>query len=125
MDRFSAPNEHAVRYTRVYTLHASQAETASGQSATFDVSNFYDGLLFIDVTAVSGTTPQLSLQLQTQDPVSGKWVPLSTQPSIPAITSTYTNVFYVTNYGQLVRLTWTITGTNASFTFSASLVVKS
>lgn len=129
MDMYSAPHEAAVRYVRRYTLHPSQAETASGSSAPVDVSNFAEALLFITVTAVSGTTPSMQLALQTQDPVTGNWVNVpNINPALPSsITAptTGTNVYALTNYGQQLRLSWTISGTSPSFTFTAGLVCKS
>lgn len=101
----------------------ASAVTANGQSSGVDVSRFTEGLLLINTTAVSGTTPSLTLSVETLDPVTNTWF---THPvSISAINSVSKTVVQLTNFGHQIRLKWTVGGTNPSFTFSAVFVAKS
>lgn len=113
-----------VRNTQEITLHASAAEAASGNSATFDVSNNFEGLLVIDITAVSGTTPTANFTLQTLDFLSGKYVAVP-NVTIAQQTAVGTVVVPVTNFGEKLRLVWTLGGTTPSFTFTAGFTAKS
>jgi hypothetical protein len=110
--------------TKDLILHASVAETASGNSASIDVSSYAEALLFIDITAASGTTPTANFTLQTYDFESQAWYP------VPGVTiAQQTGVALVdaavANFGEQVRLAWTLGGTTPSFTFTASIVPKS
>lgn len=105
-------------------LHASAAVTASGQSVGVDVSSYTEALLFVDITAVSGTTPTLDLTVQTYDFLSQQWF------SVPGVTISQQTAsgqvpVALTNFGETVRLNWVVGGTTPSFTFSASVVPKS
>ena len=46
------------RRTHTIVLAPPAARVAAGGSTAFEVSRFTEALLFIDVTAVSGVTPQ-------------------------------------------------------------------
>lgn len=106
----------------VYVLHASGAETASGQSAGVDVSFYTEALLFLDVTAASGTGPTLDVKLQTSvDNATwydcGVSVAQQTGVARPAVVK-------ATNLGRYLRAVWTVGGTTPSFTFSITLLPK-
>lgn len=110
-------------------LRASAAATANGNTADF-VNNQPQGLgqFIIDVTAVSGTTPVLTIFIEGQDPASQKYFPLIQSAAINATGTTVLNVApgitavansYIGTFVPLVyRVRWTITGTTPSFTFS-------
>lgn len=88
----------------------------------------------IDVTVVSGTTPQLTVFIEGLDPTSGKYFTLLASavltatgttvlhvgPGLPVAANVSANAIVTRNW----RVRWTITGTTPSFTFSvgASLV---
>lgn len=116
--------EAIVRNTQEITLHASQAETANGNSGTFDVSNSVEGLLVIDITAVSGTSPTINFFFETLDFLSGKYVAVPSV-SIAQQTGVATVTAAATNFGEKVRLRWVVGGTNPSFTFTAGFTAKS
>lgn len=101
--------------------------TANGQSNGFDVSRFSEGLLLINITAMSGTTPSLTVFVETLDPVTNTWFPHSATGGKNGTQYTAVDkyVIPITNFGQQIRLRWTVGGTGASITFSAVFVAKS
>ncbi|MEE9274870.1 MAG: hypothetical protein V3V62_06145 [bacterium] len=109
------------RRTKTITLHASGAEGGNGNSTPFGVSRFTEALLLIDVTAVSGASPTLDLDVEAggADDALG-WVHTST----PQITGTGKVLVKLENLGPWLRLAWTIGGGTPSFTFEAKLVLK-
>lgn len=117
----------SIRNSQEFTLHASVAETASGNSGLtgFDVSANFEGLLVIDITAVSGTTPTINFTFETLDFLSGKWVAVPSAGTIAQQTTAATVVTAVTNFGEKIRLRWVVAGTTPSFTFTAGFTAKS
>lgn len=108
--------------TSVFTLKASGAVTATGQSAGVLLDAFLEAFAALDVTVVSGTTPILDVKVQTSDDNidwydAGSAFAQITAASKPA-------VLKLTNFGNYVRAVWTIGGTTPSFTFSLKLVAK-
>lgn len=115
-------------------LDASAARTASGTGSANLEGDFVRGAVFlVDVTAVSGTTPTMTVRVQyTVDGVT--WHDLDTANAQTAsITATGKHVFTVypgtTAAANSVanrplpsrhRLAWTIGGTTPSFTFSTA-----
>jgi hypothetical protein len=108
----------------VFLAPASPAVTANGNTAGADVSSYTEALLFVDVTAVSGTTPTMNLYVDTYDFNSGQWYPV---PSVAIAQQTAVGTLDValTNFGEQIRLRWVVGGTTPSFTFQASVVPKS
>lgn len=111
--------------TKELVLNAGTAPvTANGNSAAVDASSYAEALLFIDITAVSGTSPTANFTLQTYDFESQLWYAV---PGVTIAQQTATGqvVAAATNFGEQVRLSWTVGGTSPSFTFKASFVPKS
>lgn len=102
-------------------LKASGAVTANGESGSQDVSLFGQGLLLIDITTVSGTSPTIDFKVQTE--IDGQWVNLP-NVTIAQQTTTGKVVAAMTNFGVEIRLSWTVGGTSPSFTFSATFLGK-
>ena len=101
--------------------------TASGNSREFgEFASFQRGIVFLDVSAVSGTTPNLVVALQHQDPASLKWQNTSAVfPAQTAVTpGTPLAPLTLELYAIMYRLSWTITGTTPSFTFSCNIIVN-
>ena len=113
----------------------SATRTTSFNSELFRYSDYSvdSCIIYVDVTAVSGTTPTLTAQLQSLDPASGKWVNLS-----GVVTATINSISTVTlQVGQWIptvanstinsilpntlRIAYTIGGTTPSFTFSTGV----
>ena len=106
--------------TESRALHASAAETASdnGSEATFESR---EGNAYLDVTAFSGTTPTLDVDVEEQDSVSGKWFVIASFTQVGEATVQETiNVPFVAS--DKVRVSWTIGGTGSpSYTFSVGI----
>lgn len=116
------------RYTNALILQqAGTTVTANGTSATYDVSRFAEGVVVVNVTAVSGTSPSMDLFIDTYDPINNVWAPitkLTGSPNSP-ISTVNSYAYPINNYGRTIRLRWQLSGTNPSFTFSAVFVSKS
>ncbi len=99
--------------------------TANNAGSNAPVGGYQTGVLAIDVTAVSGTTPTLDLLLEFFDSASGKWFPIP-GVTIPQLTAAGKVALAVTgSFGDNVRLSWTLGGTLPSFTFTAGFHAKS
>jgi len=103
------------------TLLASGAITATGTSSAIQASDHTIGSIIINCTAVSGTsTPTITVTVQ--DSADGTiWATLDT---FTGITATGTSVKRITNFGNYIRLSYVVTGTNPSLTVSAVAVLK-
>ena len=98
------------------TLASSAARTTTGDGSSVD--SLGDTSLLraqLDVTAASGTTPNLVVLIQ--DTLDGtNWNTIGTFAATPAAGREVINV--TTPYAGTLRASWTITGTTPSFTFS-------
>ncbi len=107
-------------YTSKVTFLSSAARTSSGQSVELNLSYGDEVLVFLDVTAVSGTSPTLDVKVQTKGP-DGKWYEIA---SFAQKTAAGNEAKAITNYGEILRVAYTIGGTTPSVTFSVTGVVK-
>lgn len=100
---------------------SSAARTVSGNSAAITVprgKSFVNVL--VNVTAASGTTPNMALTLEWS--IDGTtWIKADPADTFTAITSVTSAAKRVDVKGDYVRLVWTVTGTTPSFTFAADL----
>ena len=132
---FGTPNVTSTQSTIAgVAVEASSAKIASGNSAAAITNANGSGvLLFVNVTAATGTTPTLVVRVQVQDPVSTNWVDLpgASTASITAATGTTPVLLAIApdlnevanskvNFAlpRTYRLAWVIGGTTPSFTFS-------
>jgi hypothetical protein len=102
---------------------ASAARTASGSQLLTGFPADWDELtLYLDVTAVTGTTPTLDVIYEVSDP-QGNWY---THTSLTQATATTTERKVATApIGVNGRISWTIAGTDTpTFTFSVGLEAK-
>ena len=103
---------------------SSVTVTTSGNSREYrELGSFQRAMLFLDVSAASGTGPSLTVSLQVQDPVSQKWSSVQSFPAQTGATggspiTPLTQELYGLNY----RLSWAVSGTSPSFTFSCCAV---
>lgn len=108
------------------TLHPSGAEIATVTGSDVDIEPLKAANFYLDVTAVSGTTPTLDVKIQEKDPVSGKYFDLVSFTQVTAVITQRKN--YGSGAGELlgkvIRFVATIGGTTPSFTFSLSMVGK-
>ena len=111
----------ADRRTKIIALASSSARTAAGESAAFDIERFSEALLFIDTTAVSGSSPTLDFDVEC-GPADDEMAFIHTEPS--QITGTGKTLVNLTNLGKWLRLSWDIGGSGPSFTFEAKITLK-
>lgn len=115
------------------TLFNSQAYTVTTNSSAVGLRKETKGGIFtLDITAVSGTTPSMTVKLQHLDQVSGQYVDIP-GASFAAKTATGTDTLQVYPgivatanrsvplvLGDAVRAVATISGTTPSFTMTLS-----
>lgn len=106
----------------VVAVAASAARTTSGSSAAITSPSSQSSAIHVDVTAVTGISPNLALTVEwSNDGIT--WVKSDPVDSFTAITAASTAVKTIVLKGAYFRLVWTLTGTTPSFTFSSSLWV--
>ena len=107
---------------RVVEALASAARTTTGAADLAALPGPYRELtVYIDVTAVSGTTPSMTVTYQ----ISPDGVNFYDHTPGAAITATGKQSIRIpTNIGAFGRLSYAITGTAPSFTFSAAVELK-
>lgn len=96
------------------TLLTLAAAAVSGNSATLD-NAFWNGLqLGVNITALTGTTPTLTVIIEGQDDASGQWYTLLSSAALAAtgftLLSLYPAVVAVANVSipQVLPKTWRI-----------------
>ncbi|RLE65087.1 MAG: hypothetical protein DRJ47_06225 [Thermoprotei archaeon] len=121
------PTDARNHWYEAVTLLSSAARTSSGTGDDVDVGRFIAGVICIDVTAVSGTSPSLDVIIEGKDEVSGKYKTIHSETGITA-TGTYWKTITLSTDPPLafkyIRARWTISGTDPSFTFSVSMSAK-
>lgn len=111
------------------------ARTATFQSKEFEIPKGSKGAkFFLNISAVSGTTPTCVIKIQEKDPISGNWIDVSgasfaSKTAVNADTlEVYPGVTAVANrrvsgvLGKTVRAFATIGGTAPSFNLSLAAV---
>ena len=108
--------------TRSITLVSSSARTANGVSSAYSVADIIEGRVYISITATSGSgAPTLTIIVQDSDDGGTTWY---THTASSGLTATGQTPLNLTNFGKTIRISWTITGTSPSFTFSVVMVGK-
>jgi hypothetical protein len=104
------------------TLLSSSIVTTNGNTADINVGNYKEGIFFLNVTAVSGTSPTLDVSIQSKDPVSGVYFTIANFTQVTDITSQ--SICITSCMGSIIRVQYKVGGTNPSFTFSVGGVLK-
>lgn len=109
-----------------FEIAASSARTATGNSSEIDTLRQYDPSgdgnirLNLDVTVVTGTTPSMTLTVHgvyTRSDDTKIYILLDT---FGAKTAASQESRIIQACPRIIRVTWTITGTTPSFTFSVT-----
>lgn len=99
-------------------IEASSAKTATGQGAAQGAPIGSKLAIALDVTAVTGTTPNMTVSVQWSHDGTA-WFDGDPADAFTAITAAAKKVKMFDQKAPLYRLSWVITGTTPSFTFSA------
>lgn len=107
--------------TYINSTDVNTTATASGTSSSVETYGVGKICFIVNVTAASGTAPTLDVNLQ-QSNDGTNWVQVSSVPRFTA-TGTHTSFdFFVA--ARYYRYSYTIGGTNPSFTFSIMTTLK-
>ena len=96
------------------TVVSSAARTTNGSGSTVTGWNRDNAVAKLDVTAASGSTPQLTVTIQ-DSPDGTSW---TTRDTFGVKTGVSNEVRALPRLDQYQRASWTITGSTPSFTFS-------
>lgn len=103
----------------VATVVASAARTATGTTGTLDAPSEANLILAVVCSAVSGTTPTMTLSIEwSMDGTN--WCPAATADAFAEMTAASNVVKPFTVKGSSYRIKWTIGGTTPSFTFTVT-----
>jgi hypothetical protein len=104
------------RAYEVVELVPLAARTTNGNTTASAVGSEYEAVCFhIIVSAKSGTTPVLNIYIdESLDGVN--WVEMGSYVGINGVQN-FRMDMWAQPYGKFLRVRWTITGTNPSFTF--------
>jgi hypothetical protein len=94
----------------------SAARTTTGQSAAQQIGAGDELSLLLDCTAVSGSSPSLTLSVEWSDNGTD-WHQSDVADAFTAITAAGKKVKEFDVKGDYYRVVWTISGTTPSFTF--------
>jgi hypothetical protein len=99
------------------------SETADTNAGGKDSSLFGNLCsFFLDVTAQSGTTPTLDVDIEVQDPVSGKWFVVASFTQVGAATPQERILADIREHQ--IRAAWVITGAAATYSFTVGMSGK-
>jgi len=114
--------ETIIQYRRKSALGAlvSGTFTANGQSADINVENLTSARFWIRVTAVSGSSPTLTVHVEGKHEHLGDYETLVSRSNITStgawlIGSQVDNMVF-----RFIRIRWVLGGTSPSFTFTVT-----
>lgn len=97
--------------------------TATTIGAATTVGSYKEALLTLNVTALSGTSPTLTVTIQASDDGGTTWYNLP-GGLFTQITAVGTAALQVNTFGDTIRANCVVAGTTPSVTFSVKAVVK-
>lgn len=115
-------NETILRTTQA--VAPSLARTSTSASNAVGVGQLDSIVVLADVTAVSGTSPSLALEVQWSDDGT-TWFSGEPQDTFTAITAAKKVAKSFVVKGLYFRVSYAITGTTPSFTFALDALVGS
>lgn len=94
-----------------------------------DVSRWIEAIILLNCNAGGGTTPTLTLTLQTKSDDQTKWYDHSTLVSAldvsGATTTALVKAYGITNFGSKIRVGYVLGGTSPTATIDISIIKKS
>lgn len=129
MSSVASPGVAGARYTRTVFTQASQAFTTTFTLGPFDVSDLSTVALDVNVSAVGGTGPSLTITLQRQNPQNAaEFSTIATSSAITATGNQQLEAGTATSnnksIGAKLQAVFTISGTGPSFTLDAGMTGK-
>lgn len=122
----------SLRNTNKYEF-VSSGQVAASSSFSFsggvDVHQFTEAVILVEVSNDSGSSPTLTVKVQTLDPHStNEWYDLSTLVTdldvSGADSTTIRNAYTVTNMGEKIRIGYKVGGSGTTATFQIRMVAK-
>jgi len=117
--------------THIKQILTSTERTSSSASDLYNVEQWSELALFINLTGSTGTSPTLDFVLQqttaSDSTTYYDWPTIGEHASaaMPQVTTTGQHLFLFSNIGNWIRLKWTVEGTSTpGYTFSAFYVLK-
>jgi len=96
----------------------SAAKTTTGQTGTLRLGLIVQLNILANVTAVSGTTPTLTLSVEWSHNAGTTWFKADPADAFTQITATGAVTKQFATKAEWFRVVWTIGGTTPSFTFT-------
>lgn len=111
--------------TETFFGSTARGAATSAASASHEVGGYRDLIVWLTVTAVSGTLPTLDIVIQ-HSPDQLNWAPLATIPQVNVATTQSVSIGGVdTPFGQYIRALYTVGGSGTpTVTFSLSVTAK-
>ena len=111
-----------MRTEEIQIYHGVVTTNGNSYDIPIETRNAGEVVLFLDVTAASGTNPGLTIYLMAQDTISGKWFLVG---NFTPKTAIGTDITYVINgLGSYIACAWAVTGIDPSFEFSLNASIK-
>jgi len=110
-----------MKYFRAITVVPSAARTTNGDSTTspvLDMDLTNELILTLNVSAVSGTSPSLTVTLVYYDENTDQWFPIASYAAKATVGQETLRLSGI--FGKKLAAEWTISGDSSSFTFSVS-----
>lgn len=105
------------------TILSPIAQTTSGTGAPIEVGEYREALVTLNITAVSGTSPTLAVQIQASDDGGTTWYNLP-NGSFTSASTVSSQAIQISTFGDYIRANFTVAGTSPSFTFGLKAVCK-
>lgn len=121
--QITSTRDASAAFIKETSFAASAARTASGNSGSpVDLAAYDSAAVMINVTAVSGTSPTLTVNFENC--IDSGTTKCGTHTASASITATGFYMIKASNIARYVRTSWTIGGTTPSFTFEVYAVFK-
>lgn len=115
------PSLRGQRDNEIVSVLTSAARTATGQSAAQIVGRQPETIaVFLNVTAVSGTTPSMTVSLECSVDGGTTWFTVKSGTAITAVGKQVLVAQLSDGVTPVYRLNYALSGTTPSFTFTAT-----
>ena len=121
-DILTSQELQAIRGVKILLFSGTKTATGNTQATPQNVLRFKEGTFFLRCTAASGTTPTMTVKIQTKDPAGAYWLDLTAFAELTAAGGEMKAV--AANLGETLSVLYTIGGTTPSFTFTVYGVFK-